>query len=93
MHLKLSVSDFVFEMSNLIFQLENKLLPFFAIIASSHISALVGPHILKCSIGAFLDDYGISSGEKKTQPECSQVNCMFTITVKNLLDGYLIYKK
>lgn len=64
MHLKLSVSDLLFEMSNLIFQLENKLLAFFAMIASSHISALVGLNILKCSFGALLVDLRFLSWKK-----------------------------
>lgn len=53
MHLKLSVSDLIFEMSDLILQLENKLLAFFAMLASLHLSALVGLNILKCSCGTF----------------------------------------
>jgi len=54
MHLKLSASDF--EMSSLILQLENKLLAFFAVIASSRISVLVGLNILKCRFAVFLVD-------------------------------------
>lgn len=50
----LSFSDLLFEMSNLILQLENKLLALFATIASSHTSGLFGLNILKCSFGAFL---------------------------------------
>lgn len=93
MHFKLSVSDVLFDTSDWILQLENKFFCHDSIFAYK-CTDCTKP--LKVQLWGIFSWFMVCLLEKKKEyiPECrSQTNYIFTINVKNLLPGYLIYEQ